>query len=104
MKHGGHFSPPAMANFHVVMLGETVKQAKIASLQRPMSGQIMIISSLFEYCCENISGIQFELLHSDDFQKVQLKMAFRFLLGSRIPRTCFFQQFKPPTISSIGYK
>ena len=85
-------------------LGETVKQAKIASSQRPMSDQIMTIQALFEYCCENISGIQFELLHSDDFQKVQPKMASRFLLGSTIPRTYFFQYFEPPTISSIGYK
>ena len=43
-----------------------------------MSDQIMTIQALFEYCCENISGIQFELLHLDDFQKVQLKMASRF--------------------------
>ena len=85
-------------------LGGTVKQAKIASLQRPISDQIMTIQALFEYCCENISGIQFELLHSDDFQKVQLKMASRFLLGSTIPRTCFFLHFEPSTISSIGYK
>ena len=62
-------------------LGETVKQAKIASIQRPMSDQIMTIQALFEYCCENISGIQFELLHLDDFQKVQLKMASRFFFG-----------------------
>ena len=69
-----------------------------------MSDQIMTIQALFEYCCENISGIQFELLHSDDFQKVQLKMASRFLLESTIPRTCFFQHFESPTISLIGYK
>ena len=85
-------------------LGETVKQEKIASLQRPMSDQIMTIQVLFEYCCENISGIQFELLQSDDFQKVQLKMVSRFLLGSTIPRTCFFQHFESLTIPSIGYK
>ena len=39
-------------------VGETVKQAKITSLQRPMSDQITTIQALFEYCRDNISGIQ----------------------------------------------
>ena len=104
MKHGGHFFATSHGEFPCDDPRETVKQAKIASLQRPMSDQIMTIQALFEYCCENISGIKFELLQSDDFQKVQLKMASRFLLGSTIPRTYFFQHFKSSTISSIGCK
>ena len=88
------FFATSHGKFPCADVGETVKQAKIASLQRLMFDQIMIIQALFEYCCDNISAIQFELLHSYDFQKVQLKMASRFLLGSTIPRTCFFQHFE----------
>ena len=54
----GNFLPPIMGSHHVMVLGKIVKQIVTrASLQRPISNQILTADKLFGFCVGEIKGI-----------------------------------------------
>ena len=54
------FLPPVMGSHKYGGIGKTVKQlAWRASLQQPISNQILIADKMFEFCVEEIKEIDF---------------------------------------------
>ena len=80
-------------------IGGTVKRlAAKASLQRHLQNQILTPKAMFEFCVNNIEGINrinFIYISSDELQETRIFLQDRFVNASTIPGTRNFHQFVP---------
>ena len=85
--------------------GRTVKQLVTrASLQRQISNQILIADKMFEFCVEEIKGIDFLFLKNQEIANIRVNMEERYKRAATVPGTRSFHQFIPISNSIIGAK
>ena len=75
-----------------------------ASLQRPISNQILAADKMFESCVEEIKGIDFLFLKNQDIGNIRVNMEERYKRAGTVPETRSFRQFIPISDSIIGAK
>ena len=86
-------------------IGGTVKRLLTrASLQRPISSQILTADKMFEFCEVEIKGINFLFLKNKEIGNMILNMEERYKRSDTVPRTRSFHQFIPISDSIIGAK
>ena len=86
-------------------IGGTVKQLVTkASLQRPISNQILTVDKMFEFCVEEIKGIDFLFLKNPENGNIRVNMEERYKRADTVPGTRSFHQFIPISDSIIGAK
>ena len=86
-------------------IGGTVKQLVTrASLQRPISNQILTADKMFEFCVEEIKGIDFLFLKNQEIGNIRVNMEERYKRADTVPGTRSFHQFIPISDSIIGAK
>ena len=67
-------------------IGGTVKRKVLrASLQRPVSNQILTFSALVEYCDSSIQGIEFMVITKEEMVPAREKLNSRYQLGDTVP-------------------
>ena len=60
-------------------IGGTVKRLTArASLQHPVSSQILSAKQIFEFCQDSIHGIKFVYTHSGEIDQVRTELTSRF--------------------------
>ena len=86
-------------------VGGTVKRiVKRASLLRSSSDAILSVTAFYEYCCKNISGIEFCHISTSALEYTRENLKKRFEGGSTIPGTRSYHIFEPLQAGIIGYK
>ena len=75
-----------------------------ASLQRPISNQILTADKMFEFCVEEIKGIDFLFLKNQEIGNIRVNMEERYKRADTVPGTRSFHQFIPISDSIIGAK
>ena len=87
-------------------IGGTIKRTVTkASLQRPYNDQILTPAQLFEFCKENINGIDFIFISKEIMEQVRNIMNKRFQIADKpIPGTRNFHHFIPLGDNKIGIK
>ena len=86
-------------------IGGTVKRLVTrASLQRPISNQILTADKMFEFCVEEIKGIDFLFLKNQEIGNIRVNMEERYKRADTVPGTRSFHQFIPISDSIIGAK
>ena len=86
-------------------IGGTVKRLVArASLQRPLSDQIITFNSFRDYVTEHIISIKFFVILSKDMDTIRKKQNERFKLGRTIPGTRSFHYFLPTEDKRLLYK
>ena len=87
-------------------IGGTIKRTVTkASLQRPYNDQILTPAQLFEFCKENINGIDFIFISKEIMEQVRNIMNKRFLIVDKpIPGIRNFHHFIPLGDNRIGIK
>ena len=69
-------------------IGGTVKRLTArASLQRPLTDQILSADAMFRFCKESIEGISFYFISRETMAPVREELAERFSCGSTVPGT-----------------
>ena len=77
-------------------IGGTVKRlAAKASLQRNLQNQILTPKAMFDFCVNNIEGINFIYISTDELSETRIFLNDRFVNASTIPGTRSFHQFDP---------
>lgn len=72
-------------------IGGTTKRAVTkASLQRPYSDQIVTAEEIYKFCVENVSGILFIYVPSEEVHSNSMKLQVRFDSCKQIPQTRSF--------------
>ena len=86
-------------------IGGTVKQLVTrTSLQRPISNQILTADKMFEFCVDEIKGIDFLFLKNQEIGNIRVNMEERYKRADTVPGTRSFHQFIPISDSIIGAK
>ena len=86
-------------------IGGTVKQLVTrASLQRPIRNQILTADKMFQFCVEEIKGIDFLFLQNQEIANIIVNIKERYKRAETIPGTRSFHQFIPICHSIIGTK
>lgn len=86
-------------------LGGTVKrEARRASLQRPLENQITTPKLLFDWCEANLKNCNFKYLSEDDYQKEDLFLKDRFNGLRTIPGTQKYHSFIPEGTNKLKVK
>lgn len=86
-------------------IGGTVKRLTArASLQRPLSDQILTVSKMLSFCQHNISNIRFLFTSKERMTDVRRELQSRFAAGRTVPGTRSYHFFEPKTASVIAYK
>lgn len=86
-------------------IGGTVKRLTArASLQRPLSEQILSVSAILSFFQENISNIRFLFISKDRMTEVRRELKTRFASGHTVPGTRSYHYFEPQTANVIAYK
>ena len=86
-------------------IGGTVKWLVTrASLQRPISNQILTAYKILEFCVEEIKGIDFLFLKNQEIGNIRVNMEERYKRADTVPGTRSFHQFIPISDSIIGAK
>ena len=94
-----------MASHLEMELGGTVKRfVARASLQRPLSKQIINFDSLHKFVMENISTITFFCISSEYMVQLRSIQKLRFQLGKTIPGTRSFHFFQPTDHRTLKFK
>ena len=77
-------------------IGGTVKRlAAKASLQRNLENQIVTPEAMFEFCVNNIKGIEFIYISTDELNETRIFLKERLEKASTIPGTLSFHPFYP---------
>ena len=77
-------------------IGGTVKRlAAKASLQRNLQNQILTLKAMFDFCVNNIEGINFIYISTDELSETRIFLNDRFVNASTISGTRSFHQFDP---------
>ena len=86
-------------------IGGTVKR-KIAraSLQRPVSEQIVTFESVHAFCSSNFDGIQFFTIRKAEMTSIRTLLEERYKLGSTVEGTRSFHHFQPLSTTKIQAK
>ena len=86
-------------------IGGTVKRivAK-ASLQRHKENQILTAREMFDFCKEEIIGIQFQFIGRAEVDQKREELKERFSFSRTVPGTRSYHQFVPLRINEIGAK
>ena len=86
-------------------IGGTVKRLTArASLQRPISSQILSAKKMFEFRQGSIHGINFIYTNSDETDVIRSKLTSRFSLAWTTPGTRGYHQFASTSTFSIKIK
>ena len=86
-------------------VGGTVKRAAAkASLQRPMEEQILSAKTLFDYCDQELLGIDFFYLEKSRVEWTRTSLKDRLRFAKTIPGTRSFHQIVPLPQNVIGAK
>ena len=86
-------------------IGGTVKRKVLrASLQRPVSNQILTFSALVEYCDSSIQGIEFMVITKEEMVPVREKLNSRYQLGDTVPGSRSAHHFIPTSQYTIQKK
>ena len=86
-------------------IGGTVKRRVTrASLQRPICNQILTAYKMFEFCVEEIKGIDFLFSKNQGIGNIRVNMKERYKRADTVPGTRSFHQFIPISDSIIGAK
>ena len=86
-------------------IGGTVnKLSALASLQRPLSDQIVTYRSLVDFCISTIKNMHFLLIYSKDLESVRINLELRFRLGKTVPGTRSYHYFSVSSESKVSYK
>ena len=101
----GLFLLAVMVNLLAMGIGGTVKQLVArASLQRPLSDQIITFKSFCDYVIENITTIKFFFIMSNDMDASRGKQNARYKRGKTIPGTRSYHYFIPTEDRYLLYK
>ena len=77
-------------------LGGAIKRLTArASLQRPLSGQILNVTSMVEFCKEAMPKIEFAITTKEEMVAVRNLQRQRYMLGQTVPGTRSYHHFKP---------
>ena len=72
-------------------IGGTVEQLVTkASLQQPISNQILTADKMFEFCMEGIKGIDFSFLKNQEIGNIKVNMKERYKRADTVPETNSF--------------
>ena len=86
-------------------IGGSVKRLVTrACLQRPISNQILTAHKMFEFCVDEIKGIDFLFLKNQEIGNIRVNMEERYKRADTVPGTRSFHQFIPISDSIIGAK
>ncbi|XP_047137884.1 uncharacterized protein LOC124814334 [Hydra vulgaris] len=86
-------------------IGGTVKRlATLASLQRDMDNHTLSPQTMYKYCNENIEGINFIFISSEDLTLVRTAFKERLDTANTIPGTRSYHQFVPLGNQKVGTK
>ena len=86
-------------------IGGTVKRLTArASLQRPLSDQILTVSKMLLFCQQNICNIRFLFIPKERMAEVRRELQSRFASGHTVPGTRSYHFFEPQTANVIAYK
>ena len=87
------------------VIGGTMKRLTArASLQCPISSQILSGKTMFEFCQGSIHQINFIYTSSDEIDVIWSKLTSLFSLARKIPGTWSYHQFVPTSTFSIKMK
>ena len=87
------------------VIGGTMKRLTArASLQCPISSQILSGKTMFEFCQSSIHWINFIYTSSDETDVIWSKLTGRFSLARKITGTWSYHQFVPTSTFSIKMK
>lgn len=81
--------------------GSTKRAVTRASLQRPYSDQILTPEDMYKFCCDNISGINFIYVTSEEVQLNTMQLQKRFDSCTAIPQTRSYHKFVPLSQTQI---
>lgn len=85
-------------------IGGTVKRlATLASLQRDTGNHILSPQTMYKYCNENIEGINFIYISSEDLTLVRTTLKERLDTANTIPGTRSYHQFVPLGHQKVNY-
>ena len=84
--------------------GKVKRLVTRATLQRPISNQILAADKMFEFCVEEIKGIDFLFLKNQEIGNIRVNMEERYKRADTVPGTRSFHQFIPISDSIIGAK
>ena len=83
-------------------IGGTVKRKVLrASLQRPVTNQILTFRVVEEYCKSSIDGITFLTIDKEDMVAVRERLEIRYQLGDTVPGTRSCHHFIPTSQYTI---
>ena len=86
-------------------IGGTVKRLVTrASLKQPISNQIFTADKMFQFCVEEIKGINLLFLKNQEIGNIRVNMEERYKRADTVPGTRSFHQFIPISDSIIGAK
>ncbi|XP_065682048.1 uncharacterized protein LOC124811538 [Hydra vulgaris] len=86
-------------------IGGTVKHlVTLASLQRDMDNHILSPQTMYKYCNENIEGINFIYISSEDLTLVRTALKERLDTANTIPGTRSYHQFVSLGHQKVGTK
>ena len=87
-------------------IGGTVKRLTArASLQRPISDQILTLDAMFNFCTENIPSIRFFKVTKEQILVVREHQEERFKEGTTVPGTRSYHYYEPvPHKMSVKYR
>ena len=93
--HLKDFGLSAKWNFFATSHGKQPCEATLASLQRDMGNHILSPQAMFKYCNENVEGVHFIYISSEDLTLVRNTLKKRLDTANTIPGTRSFHQFVP---------
>ena len=72
-----------------------------ASMQRPYNDQILTSDAILNFCNENIHGIKFFNVPSEDVARSETELKVRFELARTVKGTLQFHRFAPVSKSRL---
>lgn len=81
--------------------GTTKRLVARTSLQRPYKDQILTPQDMYHYCSENITGIKYVFVSTDEIQENETKLKQRFDCCQPIPGTRGYHRFLPISENEI---
>ena len=86
-------------------IGGTVKRlVATASLQNPVSNQILSAEAMFKFCQQSINAIKFVYVTVEEMEQTRNKLADRFSIATTVPGTRSFHQIVPLSKSIVSMK
>ena len=93
-----------MESHHVMVWGNSKATCKKSKPTTKIGNQILTADKMFEFCIEEIKGIDFLFLKNQEIGNIRVNMEERYKRADTVPGTRSFHQLLPISDSIIGAK